>query len=339
VGAGATEADYAVLDQKVDGFFHTVATEGGLIEALAGKDAETDPLFKVAATGMPLFESAATKVKEADTYVTLSFNELGLWNPYSWYPHIDNTKWAAIVDGVKEQADMEKHVKTLVDRGYGYIYITDKDVARTGVEGPGFTVKSKYNAALFTALAAAMAPPTGRRLDEGRRLSDEPTYSWGCDDTLFQCSPVCLKQSGTITTLTTESFCAGEPMDMCKCKCYYDAQWVCQDDNVVCMATRHVEASVVGDMVCENRGTKKPSCDKTPMTTTRGSFPTEQCLAQWATTEAPKETTTDEPTTEEPTTTEEPAEDDDEDDEKDGSEIVLQESFSMAAALTLVALH
>jgi len=223
VGNGATEADYAVLNTKVDGFFHTIITDAGLVASLAGEDATKDELFKVAATGMPLFETSRTKVDEADTYVTLSFDDLGLWNPYSWYPHIANKKWAAIVDSVTEEEDMKKAVKTLADRGYGYIYVTDKVVKRTGVDGPGFTVKSKYNAALFDALTSAMA---GRRLqeEEGRRLSDEPTYSWGCDDTLFQCSPVCLKQNGPVTTLTSESMCAGEPMDMCKCKCYYDAE-------------------------------------------------------------------------------------------------------------------
>jgi hypothetical protein len=337
VGAGATEEDYAVLNTKVDGFFHLIITDGGLVASLAGEDATTDSLFKVAASGMPLFESNRAKIDEADTYVTLAFDALGVWNPYSWYPHIASKKWAAIVDSVTEQEDMEKAVKTLVDRGYGYIYVTDKVVKRGTVDGPGFTVKSKYNAALFAALATAMVPPADRRLEEGRRLSDEPTYSWGCDDTLLQCSPVCLKQNGAVTTLTSESMCAGEPMDMCKCKCYYDAEWVCQDDNVVCMAKRGVAASVVGDLVCETRGTKKPSCAQTPMPTTRGSFPTEQCLTTWGTTVAPEVTTTEEPT--EVTTTKEPVDDEVEEDEEQGQTTLVMESFSMAAALTLVALH
>jgi hypothetical protein len=126
-------------------------------------------------------------------------------------------------------------------------------------------------------------------------------------------------------------------MDMCKCKCYYDAEWVCQDDNVVCMAKRGVAASVVGDLVCETRGTKKPSCAQTPMPTTRGSFPTEQCLTTWGTTVAPEVTTTEEPT--EVTTTEEPVNDEVEEDEEQGQTTLVMESFSMAAALTLVALH
>jgi hypothetical protein len=134
-------------------------------------------------------------------------------------------------------------------------------------------------------------------------------------------------------------------MDMCKCKCYYDAKWMCQDDKVVCMAVKGIETKTVGDLVCANRGTPKPSCEQTPLRTTRGSYPTAQCLETWATTTTapPVPTTTDEPVvvTETPVVedpTETPAEGEAKAEEQTELVIVM-DSFSMAAALALVAMH
>jgi hypothetical protein len=159
---------------------------------------------------------------------------------------------------------------------------------------------------------------------------------------LLQCSPVCLKQNGPVTTLTSESMCAGEPMDMCKCKCYYDAEWVCKDDSVVCMAKRGVEASVVGDLVCETRGTPKPTVEQMensrqageciPMKTTRGGYPTAQCMDIWATTVAPEEPSQEpEEPSQEPSTEEEV---------EDGAqlEIKVDDSFSAVTAFALAVL-
>jgi hypothetical protein len=313
VGTGVTPEMYDLLDSKVDGFFFlTNETNASLYQ--------NESVYTVAAPGIPLFDKK--RVGDVDTYVTLISNDTGLWNPYSWYPHEATDKWAAIVDSVDE-SNLTAVVEMLIDRGYGNIYVTDQD---------GFNATSTYNAKLFQALANASAgvvwPPSGerrqRRLQSARSLQESPktTYKWGCDDTLFACSPVCLGQTGVMTTIAEEVNCAGEPMDPCQCKCYYDAQWVCTDSSeqlVECQAKRGVlEAVVVGDLVCENRGTPKPACGATPKPTTRGSFPTQQCLEQWVTTAMPEEVE-EEPTTAEPVeetvTTEEPAEEEEETEE------------------------
>ena len=62
------------------------------------------------------------KVDAADVYVTLAAPDLGVWNPFSWYPYVPPAKWAAIVT---EATDVSA-VATLVDRGYGWIYVTSE---------------------------------------------------------------------------------------------------------------------------------------------------------------------------------------------------------------------
>jgi hypothetical protein len=281
VGAGTTSAEYAVLDDKVDGFFFMA--EGEI------EDVENS----VFALGEPLLKTE--DIDAVDTYVTLSDSNIGVWNPYSWYPHIDNSKWAAIVDKLAS-ADVATTVDTLFDRGYGYVFLTDQ---------AGFKTSSTYNTDLLAAIAAKEA--AGRRLQD-RQLST-PKYSWGCDDTRLHCSPVCLAQDGPVTTIAQNAKCADAPVDPCQCKCYYDAAWTCIDGEVgseknrtnatrtkmskkvVCQATKGIETMIVGDLLCENRGTPKPTfeemsnqhqvgeCQRLP--TTRGQFPIQQCLTQW----------------------------------------------------------
>jgi hypothetical protein len=190
------------------------------------------------------------------------------------------SKWAAIIDEV-DSGKMQTVVDTLLDRGYGYVFCTDK---------VGFKLSSSYNKELLTAIAAKKA--AGRRLQE-RELST-PTYSWGCDDTRFHCSPVCLAQDGPVTTIASDAKCADAPVDPCQCKCYYEAAWVCNNGEIVCQATKGIETMIVGDLLCENRGTPKPTFEEMsnqraagecePMPTTRGQYPIQQCLTQWATT-------------------------------------------------------
>jgi hypothetical protein len=74
----------------------------------------------VSAIGAPLFDEAA--VDDADVYVTLASSDLGIWNPFSWYPYVSPSKWAAIVTGA---ADISA-VATLFDRGYGWVYLTSE---------------------------------------------------------------------------------------------------------------------------------------------------------------------------------------------------------------------
>jgi hypothetical protein len=203
-------------------------------------------------------------------------------------------------------------IATLFDRGYGWVYLTSQG---------GFDTRSTIT---LDVLAAIEATSTTRRL-QGRRLeASDPV--WGCDDTLLECKPICLKQMGAVTSKVSDKLCAGAPMDPCACKCHYEAQWTCDGESVICEAKFGAgELKKVGDKVCETRGAPKPAstaelrvastCE--PVTEMRGSAPTAECLAQWATTPAPSA----------PVEAEEPEE-----------PLLLQESFASALAVAALAL-
>jgi hypothetical protein len=187
------------------------------------------------------------------------------------------SKWAAIVT---EASDVSA-VETLVDRGYGWVYVTSE---------VGFNTKNTL--AMSELLAAIESPATRRKLQE-RRLETSAPY-WGCDDTLLECKPVCIKQTGIVSTRVSDTLCASAPMDQCACKCFHEARWTCEGSSVVCEAKYGAgELRTVGDKVCETRGAPKPSstaelrvaskCE--PVTEMRGSAPTAECLAQWGTPE------------------------------------------------------
>jgi hypothetical protein len=228
----------------------------------------------VLALGTPLFDES--KVGGADiTYVTLSSNDIGIWNPFSWYPYVSPSKWAAIVT---EVTDVPGTVETLIDRGYGYVYLT----SQTGLD-----TASTIMSSLLTEIDSYS---NARRL-QSRRLQVSEPY-WGCDDTLFECRPICVKKMGVVTIKVSEKLCTAAPIDECDCKCFHDAQWTCDGESVVCKAKfGSGELQIVGDKVCETRGAPKPAstaelrvaADCEPMTEMRGSSPTAQCLAQWAT--------------------------------------------------------
>jgi hypothetical protein len=303
VGTGVTPASYSAL--SMDGFYFT--------DGVAPSGTGT----KVVALGSPLFDD--TIVDDADIYVTLASNDIGIWNPFSWYPYVSPSKWAAVVT----EATDTSAVSTLVDRGYGYVYLTSET---------GFETKSTMTASLLSALEAP-----ARRLSAGRQLEASAPF-WGCDDTLLECKPICMKQMGVVTTKVADKLCAGAPMDQCACKCFHDAQWACEGDAVVCKAKFGAgELQTVGDKVCETRGAPKPKstaelrvasqCE--PMKEMRGSAPTQECLAQWGT----PEPTLQETKTETPESTESTA-------AADGVSL-LDESFAaplaLAAALALYA--
>jgi len=142
-------------------------------------------------------------------------------------------------------------------------------------------------ASVFSAIEAV----TARRL-QGRSLQASEPF-WGCDDTLFMCQPICMKQMGPVTTKVADSLCANLPMDQCACKCFHDAQWTCEGSSSVCKARYGAgELQAVGDKVCETRGAPKPAASTPelrvasacePVTEMRGSAPTAECLAQWGT--------------------------------------------------------
>jgi len=279
VDSSTTTSQYS--DLAMDGFYFTDAVEAGYTGT------------SVLALGSPLFDESL--VDAATVYVTLASSDLGLWNPFSWYPYVSPLKWSAIVT---EAADVSA-VATLFDRGYGYVYLTSE----TGLE---------TKSTIMTDLIAEIESTSTARKLQARRLQESEPY-WGCDDTLFECKPICMKKTGVVTTKVSDTLCAAAPMDQCACKCFHEAQWTCDGDKVVCMAKYGAgELQIVGDKVCETRGAPKPesaavlrtSSECEPMTEMRGSAPTDVCLAQWGTpeptdapapaTEAPVETTEEE---------------------------------------------
>jgi hypothetical protein len=291
MAAAASPRQRGAAGAAVDGFYFTC--EG------AGADFTTDCVVEdgfvgtsVLALGAPLFDAGVlddnsgtdphdfergartTKAGAATVYVTLASSDLGVWNPFSWYPYVSPTKWAAIVTARSDVSDVE----VLFDRGYGWVYLTSE---------PDFTTKST----IMTDLTAKIMNTATRRKLQARRLEASAPF-WGCDDTLFECKPICLKKMGVTTTKVADSLCSAAPMDQCACKCFHEAQWTCEGSSVVCKAKfGHGELKTVGDKVFETRGAPKPastaelrvdsSC--TPVTEMRGSSPTAQCLAQWAT--------------------------------------------------------
>jgi hypothetical protein len=309
VDSATTTAAYAGLG--VDGFYFLDAVEAGYTGT------------SVVALGAPLFDESA--VSAATTYVTLASSDIGIWNPFSWYPYVDTAKWAALVTEATDVATID----TLVDRGYGHVYLTS---------AADFSTFSTMTAAVLTKLESIAT----RRLQEtDRRLAASEPF-WGCDDTLFECSPICMKQDGPVTTKVADTLCTAAPMDQCSCKCYHAAQWTCEGDAVVCKAKYgEGELEVVGDKVCETRagyGVTKPvsteelrvasQCE--PITDMRGSAPTAECIAQWKTPAPEPVVETTAPTT--AATTAAPA---------TQAPLQLEESFAMplalAAALALYA--
>jgi len=343
ISAGVTVADYAGLG--VDGFY------------FVGDDSDISAEFSaytgtsVRALGSPLFDASA--VDDATVYVTLSSSDIGIWNPFSWYPYVSPSKWAAIVT----EASDTSAISTLIDRGYGYVYLTSET---------GFDSASTITTSVTAALEGT------RRLQQDRRLTASEPF-WGCDDTLFECKPICMKQMGAVTTKVADTLCAAAPLDQCTCKCLHAAQWTCENDAVVCKARHGAdELKTVGDKVCETRGAPKPaslaelrvSSECVPVTEMRGSAPADVCLTQWAaegvttkapTTAAPASTAaatvatqgptsgTSAPTnTNTPTDTATPTEAADTATptaEATAKPIVIAESFAAAMAFAALALH
>jgi hypothetical protein len=259
VGASTSTGQYSML--AMDGFYFVgTAVESGYTGT------------SVAAIGTPLFDASA--VDDATVYVTLAASALGSWSPFSWYPYTPPSKWAAIVTEASDTAAIAQ----LVDRGYGWIFLTSE---------AGFNLKSTMTPAV---LAAIEAIATTRRLQD-RALQASAPY-WGCDDTLFECEPVCLRDMGVVTSRVSDQLCAGDPLDMCACKCFHESSWACEGEKVVCKAKFGAgELRTVGDKVCETRGAPKPastvelraaSNECVPMTKMRGSAPTAECLAEWS---------------------------------------------------------
>merc|ERR1719478_1957422 len=155
------------------------------IGASLSNPAPPEDRASVMALGAPLFDD--TVVDDADVYVTLAASDLGVWNPFSWYPYTPPAKWAAIVTSASDVSA----VATLVDRGYGWVYVTSE---------AGFETKSTI---VMSDLLSAIETPTTRRKLQERNLEASAPY-WGCDDTLFECKPICLKKTGVTTTKVSD---------------------------------------------------------------------------------------------------------------------------------------
>jgi hypothetical protein len=309
-----TFGGYSMFEENghTDASFSSTSDHCGSINAIRITPTGTS----VRALGSPLFD--ADKVDNADVYVTLAASELGVWSPFSWYPYVPPAKWAAIVTGAADVSAVE----TLFDRGYGWVYLTSE---------AGFETKST----IMTDLIGEIEATATRRKLQARRLEASEGF-WGCDDTLFECRPICMRKMGVVTTKVSDSLCSAAPMDQCACKCFHEAQWGCEGDAVVCKARYGAdELKTVGDKVCETRGAPKPtstaelrvasSC--APVTEMRGSSPTAQCLSQWGT-PAPSDA---------PTATE--AEAEAEAEETDARLQLLDESFATAFAYAALALY
>lgn len=169
------------------------------------------------------------------------------------------------------EADITTASDKLFDRGYGFVYLNSAS--------DDFSAPSEHTAQVLQAVGNKAA----RRLSgflAGQRRLQTATYQWSCDDTLFECAPICLRTMGLTSTKVLDRQCAGEPLDMCACGCFYNAAWTCEDGNLVCKATSKLERATVGDVVCSSRGGEKPTtCEDKSVE--RGSYPTGQCLAQY----------------------------------------------------------
>jgi len=250
---------------------------------------EKDNYFTVFALGEPLFDtSMVTAAGAPDVWVTLSddISSLGVWTPYSWFSDQKSKKWAAIVDSVPSTS-VTATLEKLFDRGYGYVYLHDYEFFNT------------TSTTLGAVIAGIDTIKTGRRLRRllGRDLQTQDdgvvATQYECDDTLFECQPVCMQTQGVTRSKVADDKCSGAKPDHCNCRCYYDAFWTCENDAVVCKATMSGgEEQTVGDLVCITRGTPKPDWDPTVKTRTAGQCepldveqtrrPTEQCLAEYA---------------------------------------------------------
>jgi hypothetical protein len=240
----------------------------------------------VFASGEPQMDRTAMyRDGTPDVWITLSEKtaNLGTWTPFSWYGHLisggvrtfDPLRWGAVM---KDATDASL-VETLLDRGYGHIYLTSEET----FSDPSTIVSS--------VLAELETRSGNRRLTEvssGRALSSVAAARWTCDDTRMKCGTVCMATTGVTTRIVSNSECTEPKPDMC-CSCYYDAKWECTEQGAVCKASIPGEGEVlVGDLVCEMRGTPKPEKPAveesakaicTPMGTRRGERPSEACLA------------------------------------------------------------
>jgi hypothetical protein len=274
---------------------------------------DLDDYFVAFGVGEPLFDtSAVVAAGTPDLWITLNdkSSKLGVWTPYSWFSSLTNSyvfsskNWGAIVTEVTAAADYgtkkvtedpatESILTKLFDRGYGYIYMTTESL---------FATTSSQLASLITGIHKKTAKeewaPPARRLSDAERVlqtqdNGVSVTQFECDDTLYECQPVCVETMGVTRSKVPVDKCSGVKPEECSCRCFYDAYWTCEDNTVVCKATitGGVEQAV-GDLVCATRGTPKPTWDATAVERKAGECerlpvlreerPTQACLATQA---------------------------------------------------------
>jgi len=293
------EADidaYTTHVTGVKGFYFNnahgdTATVNGLMAIAHSKS--LDSKFTVFGLGEPLLDKTALdKDGTPDVWVTLNTGksnagdrlggDLGSWTPFSWYPDTAATKWSSIVTEVGS-TELAPTLSMMFDRGYGYVYLHSDEF---------FNTTSSTLDDLITAIGG-----TSRRLEATERqlqtLDDGvSTTRYECDDTLFACEPVCVETVGLVRNKVSDSQCSeAQKPEACSCRCYHHTQWTCEGDKVVCKASlRDGGLETVGDLVCETRGTPKPTWDASPermaaectvLATLRDDKPTEQCMEKY----------------------------------------------------------
>ena len=74
-------------------------------------------------------------------------------------------------------------------------------------------------------LPALRAFPGLREAERSLQTQDNgvATTSFECDDTLFECEPVCVESVGVVRFKVSEEKCSGVKPDACSCRCFYDA--------------------------------------------------------------------------------------------------------------------
>jgi len=263
----------------------------------------------------PLFNRfAVTHPGAPDIWVTLfaSWNDpegMGKWTPYSWYPGMIPNKWGAMVFGAPTYM-LPEIAEMLYDRGYGNIFIHS-----------GNDVNKPTDHLFFLDMALRKVDTDGRR---ERRLALAPELKnedkditirkpmWACDDTRFECTPICIQTEGVVTVEVKKSLCT-EPVDPCLCNhvCYYDVHWEqrqhvsartrtrteydiwgnpvhveIEGPDYQCVASQAGVEQEVADLICQYRGSLKP----TPETWnkpevqrgTRGTYPENLEKCPWA---------------------------------------------------------
>jgi hypothetical protein len=261
----------------------------------------------------PLFNRfAVTHPGAPDIWVTLfaSWNDpegMGKWTPYSWYPGMIPNKWGAMVFGAPTYM-LPEIAEMLYDRGYGNIFIHSGD-----------DVNKPTDHLFFLDMALRAVGSEDRRLalaesNNGDEVKEDTIRKpmWACDDTRFTCAPICIQTEGKVTVEVEKSLCT-EPVDPCLCNhvCYYEVHWEKQQHvsarsrdprmapnptvakerpsaDFGCVASQAGMEVHVADLVCEFRGSPKPTAETwdTPAVQggTRGTYPENLDKCPWAAT-------------------------------------------------------